>query len=315
MNASPSKFSIAAVIIFGIFAVSTSSIFIRYAQSDNVNSMLISTARLVIASLALLPVVIYRYRDDLQKLPKSGWLLALASGIFLALHFFSWITSLEYTTITSSVVLVTTTPLWVALLSPFLLREKGTTWLVLGMVVALAGGIVIGVSDLCYWENGLTCPIGADFWADNSLFGNFLALVGAWMAAGYIMIGRQLRSSLPLIPYIFLVYGLAAIFSTCVVLFLGLKIIGYANITYIWLILLGLVPQLFGHSSFNWALKYVKASMVSIMLLGEPIGSSILGFIVFRETPTLLTVVGGILILGGILVATYQPPSSDQQKQ
>jgi drug/metabolite transporter (DMT)-like permease len=306
MKKSPSQLLIASVVLFGILSVSTSSIFIRFSQNESVNSMVISTYRLVVASLILTPIVLIKYREELRSIKRKQLILGLISGVFLSLHFFSWITSLEFTSITSSVVLVTTTPLWVAILAPFLLKEKVNKLLLIGMVVSLVGGVIIGISDTCSWQNGLVCPDMNTFLKDNSLWGNFLALFGAWMAAGYIMIGRELRSNLSLIPYIFLVYGLAAIFSLGLILTMGLSIFGYTPITYVWLILLGVVPQLLGHSSFNWSLKYVKASLVSVMLLGEPIGSTILGFIIFHETPTLIKIVGGVLILAGIFITTYR---------
>lgn len=306
MITQPSPIRIAAVILFGILAVSTSSIFIRFSQGEMVNSMVISTYRLVVASLILTPIVFFKYFEELKRISRKEIFLGAISGIFLSLHFFSWITSLEFTSITSSVVLVTTTPLWVAILAPFLLKEKVNSLLLTGMVVSLLGGMIVGISDACAWRNGLICPEFGLFMKDDSMWGNFLALFGAWMAAGYIMIGRSLRTNLSLIPYIYLVYGMAGIFSLILILSFGLELFGYSNITYLWLILLGVVPQLLGHSSFNWSLKYVKASMVSVMLLGEPIGSTILGFIIFQESPSYIKLMGGIMILAGIFITTYK---------
>jgi len=134
--------------------------------------------------------------------------------------------------------------------------------------------------------------------------GDLLALVGAFMAAAYVLIGRRLRSKLSLVSYVFLVYGVAAI--TLVLIMIGLKQIpwGYPGIAYLWFILLAFVPQLLGHSSFNWALGYVSAAFVSIMLLGEPIGSTILAYFLLGEKPTVIKLIGAILILIGIYYAS-----------
>lgn len=302
----PSAITIAAVALFGIFSVSTSSIFIRFAQTDHVNSFVIAAARLVIASLVLTPMAIFRHRAELRGVSKSDLLFGALSGIFLALHFFSWITSLEYTTIVNSVVLVTTTPLWVALLAPLFLKEKFGKALLIGMLLALVGGVVIALGEPCEWQGGLHCDGIEKSMQGGSTIGNFLAVFGAWMAAGYILIGRRLRAKLSLIPYIFIVYGFAAVFSLLFILFAGYQIFGFSPSTYLWLALLGLVPQLFGHSSFNWALGFLNASLVSVMLLGEPIGSTILGFLVFSEVPKFATLIGGVLILGGIVISSLE---------
>lgn len=300
----PAAIFIALVVLFGILSVSTSSIFIRFAQTDSVNSLVIATSRLLVATLVLTPFALINHREELGSISKKDLLFGAISGFFLSLHFFSWITSLEYTTIVSSVVLVTTTPLWVAILAPVFLREKINSAMTVGIAIALAGGVLIAMANGCVWSNGLVCEDISKIVKGGSFFGNFLATFGAWMAAGYILIGRRLRSKLSLIPYIFIVYGFAAAFSLIFILFAGYTVSGFQPSTYLWLILLGLVPQLFGHSSFNWALRYLNATMVSVMLLGEPIGSTILGFIIFKEVPDVLTLSGGALILAGIFVTS-----------
>jgi drug/metabolite transporter (DMT)-like permease len=242
----------------------------------------------------------------LRSLTRRELLLGLLSGFFLALHFATWISSLEYTTVASSVVLVTTTPLWVALLSPLILREANGKTVVIGMLLALVGGGIVGVSDSCTWQNGLTCPPLASFVRGTAFFGDFLALCGAWMAAGYILIGRRLRSKMSLIPYIFVVYGMAAIVLLVILAISGQRAFGYLPLTYLWLLLLAVVPQLLGHSTFNWALRYLPASLVSITLLGEPIGSTILAYLILKESPTPLKIIGAVLILAGIYVASVR---------
>jgi len=292
------------VICLGIFAVSTASIFIRYAQ-DYAPSLTIAAYRLVLSALILTPVAVTTRRAELSSLTRKDYLMAISSGVFLALHFATWITSLEYTTVVSSVVLVTTTPLWVALLTPVTIKEPLTRIVLVGMILTLGGGIVVGLSDSCTLQTGkLNCPVLAEFIQGQAFFGNLLALFGAWMASAYVLIGRSLRSKLSLISYVFLVYSVAAIVLVVVMLAAQQSPWGYPPLAYLWFLLLALVPQLLGHSSFNWALGYLSAAYVSITLLGEPIGSTILAYILLNEKPTVLKVFGAILILFGIYLAS-----------
>ena len=297
----PNRTTLILGLTVGIIAASTAAIFIRFAQSEAVPSIVIAAARLTLASLILAPIALTRYIHDLGRLSNGEKVLALLSGIFLAFHFATWITSLEYTTVASSVLLVTTTPLWVAVLSPFVLRESIGPGTIIGMILALLGGIIIGLSDTCVLQSGtLTCQESNHFFTGSVFKGDLLALTGAWMAAGYILVGRKLRNKLPLVPYIFVVYGAAALVLIVIMLGMGKTPLGYAPVAYLWFFLLAVFPQLVGHTSFNWALKYLPASFVSVVLLGEPIGSSILAYLIFSELPSLIMIGGAIFILVGI---------------
>ena len=287
------------VLTVGVLAVSTASVFIRYAQRD-APSLVIAAWRLTIAAVVLVAPVLGKHRAELRALSRRDVVLALVSGTFLAIHFATWISSLAYTTVASSVVLVTTTPLWVGLLSPLVLGESLTMPIVAGMAATLVGGTLIGVGDAC---SGLACDWGAAF-AGGALWGDFLALAGAWAAAGYFLIGRRLRAKTSLLVYIGLTYGMAAVVLDVLVALSGLPVFGYRPITYVWFILLALVPQLVGHTSFNWALGYLSAAFVAITLLGEPVGSTLLAYLFLHEVPSALTLIGAILILGGIAVAS-----------
>jgi drug/metabolite transporter (DMT)-like permease len=261
--------------------------------------------------MIIAPLALSKHRVELASLKKTDMVLAIASGTFLAFHFATWISSLEYTTVASSVVLVTTTPLWVALLSPLVLKEPITRPVIWGMLLALLGGIVIGFSDACRWNNGLLCPSAEVFFQGQAVWGNFLALVGAWMAAGYILIGRSLRARMTLIPYIFVVYGMAAVILLIIMFASGQTALNLPPQAYFWILLLAIFPQLLGHSTFNWALKYLPASLVSITLLGEPIGSTILAFIILKEVPSLPELLGAAFILIGIYLASRLSNSND----
>jgi drug/metabolite transporter (DMT)-like permease len=290
-------------ILGAILAVSTASIFIRLAQQE-APSLVIAAFRLTLASLILAPIALTRHLAELRGLTRRELLLALFSGIFLALHFATWITSLEYTTVASSVVLVSTSPLWVALLAPLILREQLTRPVLIGMLLALTGGVVIALSDTCSWQSGLACPSLAEFFQGGAFFGNFLALAGAWMVAGYLLIGRRLRVKMSLVPYIFVVYSIAAVALIVIMFASGETPLGYSPMTYIWMLLLALVPQLIGHSTYNWALRYMPAALVAVTTLGEPIGSTILAYFILREAPTWIKLGGAAMILAGIWLAS-----------
>lgn len=288
------------VLALGILAVSTASVFIRFAQAE-ASSLAIAAFRLTFATLILSPLALTRYRHELAKLTRREIGLALLSGIFLAFHFATWITSLEYTTVASSVVLVSTTPLWVALLAPLIINEKINRSVLLGMGLAFVGGGIIGLSDSCTIVGGrVVCPTLSSFIQGQAFLGDLLALAGAFMGACYLIIGRRLRNRMSLISYVYVVYGMAAVVLVGLMLLQRENPFRFSPIIYGWFLLLALVPQLLGHSTFNWALRYLSTSYVSISLLGEPVGSTILAYLFLRETPTYLKLIGAILILCGI---------------
>ncbi|MDP1546449.1 MAG: DMT family transporter [Anaerolineales bacterium] len=291
-------------LVTAILAVSTASIFIRFAQSDGAPSLVIAALRLTFATLLIAPVALTRHRDEIKRLDLRGILLAVSSGIFLAVHFATWISSLEYTSVASSVVFVSTGPLWVALLSPMLLKERLPRTALVGLALALVGGTVIGLSDACVWDGGLACPSLADAMQGRAMWGNFLALAGAWMVTGYLIIGRKLRPQMSLVAYIFLVYGMAAVTLLVFMVFAGQSPFGYSPKIYGWIFLLAAVPQLIGHSTYNWLLKYLSATLVAVLTLAEPIGSAALAFFFLNETPTITVITGGVLILLGIYLAS-----------
>jgi drug/metabolite transporter (DMT)-like permease len=292
-------------LLAAILAVSTASVFIRFAQAD-APSLVIAALRLTCATLLLAPLALVRHRIELQNLTHSELMLGAISGIFLAIHFATWISSLEYTSVASSVVFVSTGPMWVALLSPVLLNERLSRAAILGLVIAIVGGIIIGLSDACAWENGFRCPELNQIMQGRAMWGNFLALAGAWTVSGYLILGRKLRSKMSLIPYIFLVYGMSAIALIVIMLAAGQSPVGYPLRTYGWIFLLAAFPQLIGHSTYNWVLRYIPATLVAVITLVEPIGSAILAYFILREAPSHGVLLGGVLILVGIYLASRQ---------
>lgn len=292
------------VVFFGILVASTSSIFIRFAQQE-ASSIVIAAYRLSIATLILIPLAVRGHRHEITALRRSQVLLIGLSGAFLALHFATWISSLAHTTVASSVVLVSTTPLWVALFSPIFLRERPTRGIVVGMFVALMGGSLVGISEACQFQAGrLVCPSIHVFIQGSAFGGNLMALSGALAAAAYLIVGRWLRPTLSLLVYITTVYGVAAIGLVVMALLSGNQLSGFRLPVYLAFLALALGPQLLGHTSFNYGLRYLSAAFISVILLGEPISSTILAMVILKETPTILEIVGGIVILIGIYLAS-----------
>jgi len=287
-----------------ILAVSTASLFIRFAQRE-VPSLVIAAYRLTLASLITGVLTLPKYSKEIKQLSRNQLLLAFLSGIFLAFHFAAWITSLELTSVTSSVVLVTTTPLWVSLLSPLILKEKinGRVGIFLG--IALLGSVIVTFSKSCTITNGLIlCAIPATLKGGSNLLGNVLALLGAFMAAGYVISGRNLRKTISLWPYTLLVYSISSAILLVLCLLFKFPLVGFSIRSYIWLILLAIIPQIFGHTTLNWALGFIPAALVSIALLGEPVGSSLLAWIFLQEPPSWIEIIGGVLILLGIIFSS-----------
>jgi len=291
-------------LILGILAISTASIFIRFSQAEGAPSLVIAPLRLTLATLLLTPLTLSRHSKDLKALSKVELIYGLIAGIFLALHFSTWITSLEYTTVASSALLVSTSPLWVALLSPLILNEKITTPALFGLITAIIGGTIIGLSDACQISNGIHCASLSNAMQGKGMWGNFLALCGAWAMTGYLMIGRKMQKSISLVPYVFMVYGMSAIVLIVILIISGNTILGYKPTTYAWIFLLAAVPQLIGHTSLNWALRHMPATMVSAVTLAEPVGSAILAFLLLNENPQTSVLGGGILILAGIYLTS-----------
>jgi drug/metabolite transporter (DMT)-like permease len=274
------------VLVLGVVSVAFAAIFIRLAEAP---SLIIATYRLGIASLILAPVALTRARKELFSLSHRDILLAVCSGAFLALHFALWIASLRYTTVTTSVLLVTISPIFVAVASYLLFRERITRRILTGIAVSIVGAAIIGFNS---WQMG-----------EVSAKGSILAFFGAMAIAGYLLIGRKLRQKMGLLSYIFITYASAAIILLAWSLIVGESLTGYSGETYLMFILLALLPQLLGHSAFNWSLRFIPATMVTIAVLGEPVGATILALAILKEVPSVFEAAGGILLLGGIVIA------------
>ncbi|MFO7639142.1 MAG: DMT family transporter [bacterium] len=279
----------------GIVALSFAAVLIRLTEAP---SLLVAAGRLAVASLVLTPFfwsrVAMRGRAPLElRGRKWGWIL-LAGGL-LAAHFVLWIESLDRISVTSSVVLVAMDPIFVAVLSSVLLRERLSLrgWSAIGLGVA--GSIVVGIPS---------------FAGGQSLSGNLLALGGAACAGGYLIVGRHVRPQTSLVVYVYLMYTAAALLLIPAVFLAGVRVADVSATAWVFIILLGLGPQLLGHTSFNWALRHLTAPTVAMVILLEPVGAALLSWLILGEPPTGIEAVGGAIILAGVyLVATARPPT------
>jgi drug/metabolite transporter (DMT)-like permease len=274
----------------GIVAISFASIFIRLAQGEGVPTLSIAAWRLIAASAVLLPYAWITQRSEIQSLSAQEWRLLVTSGVFLGLHFAAWIASFAYTSVASSVVLVSMGPVFVGIGSWIFLRERPGRRLAVGIVLAAVGSIVISWGDLGQGE--------------SRLWGNLLALTGAIMMAGYLMIGRKVRAARSLVTYVALVYGVAMVVVMMIVIGTGQPMLGFSPAAYGWMLALGLVSQIIGHSTLNWALHYLSATYVSLVTLSEPIGSGILAYLLLDERISTSTLLGGFQVLSGIYIAS-----------
>lgn len=280
-------------LVLAVSAVSTGALFVRLADAP---ALTVAFFRCLFATAILGAIGARACRVEWPKLSRRELWIALGTGLALAVHFASWISSLSYTSVASSLVIVNTTPLWVALLSPFLShdRVRRGTWL--GMAVSVLGCIVIGAADARSSGGGFELT-------GSALWGDFLALIGAWMASLYMLAGRRLRAVLTLFPYVTLCYGTAACFLLLFALFSGAPLAGHAPATYAWLVALAVVPQVIGHTSYNYSLRYVSAALTSVVTLGESVGAALLAWIFLDETPGTLQLAGGVVVIAGVLLA------------
>jgi drug/metabolite transporter (DMT)-like permease len=288
------------VLAIGVIAVSTAATMIRLAGDapNSVPPMAIAVWRVGLAALLLTPVTVATGglgARGLRAWGRTEWGLALLSGVFLAVHFATWITSLSLTSVASSVTLVTTTPIWVAIGAALLLNERPSRLAVLGVLLATGGAIALALLDA-----GAPGPRGGQ--AGAAILGDALALVGALGASGYLLIGRRLRATVPVRLYAQVVYGVAGVSLVVVALLGGTPLGGYPVTAYVWLVLLALGPQLVGHTSLNWGLRYVSPAAVAALTLAEPIGSMALAFALLREPITVPKALGAAIILAGIYI-------------
>lgn len=279
----PSKKVVTLALIGGVLGISTSAVFIRLGDAP---APVMAFYRMFLATLFFIPGAMKQRRETRISPRQLGFVLG--AGTLLALHFLLWMSSLSCTSVTSSVILVTTHPIWVYLLSVVFLQEKPTMTMWIGLILALAGGVMVTFSQ--------------GTMEGSKLLGDLLALGGALMMALYLMLGRQLRQSLPLALYSALVFGTASLVMALFMWLRGLAWTGYTPQTWLIFLALALFPTILGHNTLNWALKYLPATMVSAAVLGEPLGASLLAALILAEIPSGLEVLGSLITLLGIFL-------------
>jgi drug/metabolite transporter (DMT)-like permease len=291
------KWKVWLVLFIGVIAVSSAAVFIRLAivaaEVRGVGfSLFLAASRLIVSALILSPLWRQLNRD---RVTTKAYYYAVAAGFSLALHFATWITSLSFTSIAASTTLVTTNPVWVALLSWWWLKEKPSKLTLLGILIALTGGIIIAVGDRNS-ENAINIA--------NTFLGNGLALVGALMASCYFLLGTQAQKfGLSIGSYIAIAYTTAAIVLLPLPLLFNTSYFGYSPSVYLYTFLMAIVSQTIGHSSFNWALRSISPTLVSLAILFEPIGASLLGLFIWQEIPSRSVFLGGVILLLGTAIA------------
>jgi drug/metabolite transporter (DMT)-like permease len=274
-------------VLVGVLAVSFSALFVRLTTAP---ALIIATYRLFFAFLFLAPYALFRYRTELATISWQQRGLAAGSGLCLALHLVTWFISLRYTSIASSVVLVTTQPVFVVIGSWIFFRERVSRLAMVGGVLALFGSFIIGAADF---------QIGREaFWGD------MLALAAAVFVSGYLLIGRRLRGTVALPVYTFYTYGSSALALIIASVATGTPFAPYPARDWLIFMALAIVCTVIGHTVFNWVLRYVQASVVSVSVLGEPLGAILWASIFLREYPSLRQAVGACFIFGGLLIFT-----------
>ncbi|MDX2232027.1 MAG: DMT family transporter [Leptolyngbyaceae cyanobacterium bins.349] len=291
----PSSWQLVLVLVVGILAVSTAAPLVRLALAAAADrtvgfSFVLAAARLLVAGVVLIP----NWRSLFTRPPTAiAMRYAIAAGLVLALHFATWITSLSLTSVAASTALVTTNPVWVALLSWVWLGEQPSRQTWLGLGVALAGGLLIGLSGL-----------GAIATGSQPLLGDSLALMGAWAASGYFLLGREAqRQGLGIGGYVTVAYSTAAIALLPLPFLVGASYSGYSPTVYGYILLTALIPQLVGHTSINWVVRWVSPTLVTLVILLEPVLASVLAFLLFHEIPDTTVLSGALLILIGVAIA------------
>lgn len=280
------------VLFIGVLIVAAAAVLSKGAMDLGVPPLTVAAGRLAFAALILTPLAWQQAGPEIRQMTRREWLWAWAAGLGLAIHFAVWISSLAYTSVASSTALVATNPVFVALASWLILRERLAAGVWLGVLLTVIGSVLIGFSDS-------SANSGS-----NPLLGDLLALLGAMSVSGYFLVGRHLRTRLSILPYIWTVYSAAAIILLLTLPLTGQSLLGLPPTAY-WLLLgLAVGPQLLGHTAFNWAIKYLSATVVTVAILGEPIGSAILALLIFQQPLQALQLIGGAVLLIGIAVTT-----------
>jgi len=282
------------VLLTGVLAVSFAAIFIRLAFATLpgrglAESVLVAAGRLLVASVLVLPLALPA--RPLARGRRATFFAALA-GVFLALHFLFWIASLAYTSIAASTTIVTTNPVWIALAEAFYFKRRIARGVWLGIALAVLGGALIGLADA-----------GGASAGTNPLLGDLLALLGAWVVSLYFLLGREAQRALGTTGYVGVAYPAAALFLLPLPWLFGEGYLGHAPAFYLWVFLLAAVPQMLGHTSLNFAVRFLGPTIVTLFVLFEPVFASVAGYFFFGELPPAGVFAGALVLLVGVALA------------
>ena len=282
------KRTVELILVVATVSTSLSALFVRFSEAD---SMALVFYRMLFTVLLMAPFIVWRYRKELMSVARSDMMMCIASGIVLALHFFTYFESLRYTSIMSNLVLVHTSAFFVAFISLIVFKERMPIKGWLAIMIAFIGSVMISLSDMSTGGN-------------NALYGDMLAIAGAIFFSFYAVIGRKERKDISVMTYTFIVYSTAALTSLLILLACGQKCIGYEANDYLCALGMAVFCTILGHSVYNWGLKYVTASFVSVVALAEPIFGTILGMVFFNEIPGIMIVIGSAVTLIGVYMFT-----------
>jgi drug/metabolite transporter (DMT)-like permease len=275
-----------------VLAVSTSAILVRWSDAP---AVVLAFYRVLLTTVLVAPFFWTRYRGDLSAFRRLDLLVASLTGGALAVHFVAYFESLAWTSVAASVTLVQSQPLFVAVGAALFLRERIGGRKAAGIAVAIAGMVTMSVGEFLS---------GAAVEGAHPLYGNALAVLGAVMAAIYVLVGRSLRQRVAVIPYVLVVYTACTLTLFGIALVQDLPLLGYDRREWLLFLALAVGPGLFGHTVVNWALEHVESAVVSVSLLGEPVGATILAFVLLTEVPGATTIAGGLVVLTGIYVTS-----------
>lgn len=285
-------------LFFGVFSLSTSAIFVKMA---NAPPSVTAFFRLFFAALILLPFLLFnrRNRNELLSLSKRQWGFGLLSGLFLAIHYVLWFESLRYTSVASSTVIVTLQPLFSITGGYFLFKERFTKGAIIGCFIAIVGCFLIGWGDFRI--------------SSQALFGDMLAFIAAGVITAYFFVGRHVRQNLSVVPYSILGYGSSALFLAIYAFSQQASFVHYSLHTWGDFLGLALIATILGQMIFNWLLKWLSASVISMSILGETIGTCILAYFILNETISLQQGIGIVIILSGLALFLLQTKKSQEQ--
>jgi drug/metabolite transporter (DMT)-like permease len=289
----PARSQILLVVVIGVIGVSLAAIWVRLAVDtvmvDNQVgfSLFLAASRMILATIILLPT----WKNlKLDRAKSAANYYAIAAGLCLAIHFATWITSLAYTSIAASTVLVTTNPIWVGLFSWWWYREKLSLQAIIAIGIALFGGVIMAIADS-----------NIDGSYSNPILGDLLALIGAVMSSLYMIFGSQAqRRGLDTGSYVAVAYSTAALCLFPLPFLFKVSYLGYQRKVYLYVCLMALMSQIIGHTSLNWSMRWISPTVISLSLLFEPVIASLTGAIVFGEVPSTDLLLGGLIILWGI---------------